>query len=432
MCFTVTLMPANVDAALLTRAFRQRDATLLSQCCQRAPEFTLLHLDGSMRGLRDGNLPPEQTRWLTEQDGKLRRQLGWAQRAADLQIMRAAYRGGDLYLVVGAGISMAAGMPGWKDLVIEILDHAIEYGTPEHRNRVEANLRRSISGDPHLVDWNVDLVLKDMRPAHPAQRSRMEAMRNRLRSMKDYESKTLLEASQAAGEYFGGSYLVRLRNLLLARTLKRTRIHPAIATMVRVKEQPGLPTPRIFAVVTYNFDDLIEQAVREAGFGFTVYCSQRGEMVWNRGETGKLPNALDVYHVHGIAPGGWILDLDDVDLVFTAEQYTAQYGEDNFARRVQWSFFRNAPGLILGSSLSDEYAVNQLKAAHRDRPGWFNFAVLQLPAERRKREVPPDPETLEHLSAPYREMGLRVIWVRDHDDTPSLLDYIRGEDLLVS
>src|SRR5207302_3483328 len=130
-----------------------------------------------------------------------------------------------------------------------------------------------------------------------------------------------LEASRVAGKHFGSAYLDRLRNLLFGRTLKRTKIHPAIARMVQIQENPRPPTPRIFAVVTYNFDDLIEQAVREAGFGFTVHCSQRGKMVWNRGETRKLPSALDVYHVHGIAPGFWILDLDGVDLVFTAEQY---------------------------------------------------------------------------------------------------------------
>lgn len=416
-------MPPGVDAALLSRAFRQRDAGLLSQCAKQAPELTLLHLDGSMRGLRDGELPPEQTRWLVDQDEMIRRQLGWNQRLADLQILRAAYRGGDLYLVAGAGISMAAGMPGWKDLVLEVLDHAIEYGTPAHRSRVEANLRRSIKGN--AVDWEVERVLKGISAADPALRLRMEGVRDRLRAMKSYDSRILLEASQAAGEHFGGEYLEQLRNLLYGRTLKRTKIHPAIARLVRVREHPWPPEPRIFAVVTYNFDDLIEQIVREAGFGFTVHCSQRGKMVWNRGETGKRPSALDIYHVHGIAPGSWILDLAGVDLVFTAEQYTVQYGEDNFARRVQHSFFRNAPGLILGSSLTDEYAVKELQAAHRDKPGWFNFAVLKLPEAHLNRPEPPDPETLEKLNAPYREMGLRVFWVRDHEtDTPSLLDSI--------
>jgi hypothetical protein len=120
-----------------------------------------------------------------------------------------------------------------------------------------------------------------------------------------------------------------------------------------------------------------------------------------------------------------------VDLVFTGEQYTAQYGEGNFAQLVQRRFFRNAPGLILGSSLSDEYAVNELKTAHGDKPGWFNFAVLQLPVEHRKRPSQPDPETVEQLSAPYREMGLRVLWVREHDQTPALLDFIRGDEVSV-
>ena len=424
-------MPGTIDPALLTRAFRARDANALEDCCRKAPEITLLHLDGSMRGLRDGELPPDQTRWLVDQDEKLRRRIGWTQRLADLQILRAAYHGGDVYLVVGAGVSMAAGMPDWKHLVLEVLDHAIEYGTPAYRQRVEANLRRSITGDESAIDWEVNRVLKDVKPADPSLRRRMENVRDRMRSMASYDSKVLLDASQVAGEHFGSDYLARLRNILYTRTLKRTGIHPAIARMVRVKERPWPPTPRIFSVLTYNFDDLLEQSVREAGFGFAVHCSQRGTMVWNRGETGRRPSALDIYHLHGIAPGGWILDLDGVDLVFTAEQYTVQYGEErNFARSVQHNFFRNAPGLILGSSLTDEYAVRELKTAHRDRPGWFNFAVLQLP-EQYRDGPPPDPDTLQRLGASYREMGLHVLWVTNHDETPALLDFIRGEDLVV-
>lgn len=118
--------------------------------------------------------------------------------------------------------------------------------------------------------------------------------------------------------------LRHLRGVLFGRTLTRPTIHPAIARMVRVKQQPWPPTPRVFAVATYNFDDLVEQVLREAGLGFTVYCSPHGEMVSNRGETRRLPSALDIYHLHGIAPGGWIVDLNGIDLVFTAEQYTVQ------------------------------------------------------------------------------------------------------------
>jgi len=152
----------------------------------------------------------------------------------------------------------------------------------------------------------------------------LEGALRRLKAVESYDVDAFLEASQVAAERFGAQYTQRLVDILYARTLARTEIHPAIVRMI----QPRLdhPSPRLHGIITYNFDDLIEWAIREKGLGFTVHCSQHGEHVTQRGRTNDRPSAVDIYHVHGIAPKSWTVELDGLDLVFTAEQFSVQYG----------------------------------------------------------------------------------------------------------
>ena len=422
-------MPEAVDAAELTRAFQDRDGDALTVLCERAPESTLFHLDGCMRGLRDGPIPGDLVRWLRDQDNRLRRGLGWGQRLADLHVLRCFYAKGGLYLTVGAGVSMAARMPGWKDLVVEVLEYALEIGSPKDRRYIEKEVRSRMDTSEDMIGL-VKCALADRQPPSPSLRQRLEGALTRLKAMENYDVDALLKASQVAAERFGAQYTQRLGDILYARTLARTKIHPAIVRMI----QPRLdhPSPRLHGIITYNFDDLIEWAISEKGLGFTVHCSQLGEEVTHRGRTKDRPSAVDIYHVHGIAPKSWTVKLDALDLVFTAEQFSVQYGEErNFARRTQAGYSRNVVGLILGSSLSDDYAIRELVDAHRDNPGWFNYAVLRLPKEHRENTAQPTSALLEKLGAPYRRMGLKILWVREFDETPRILDFIRGEDLPV-
>jgi hypothetical protein len=76
------------------------------------------------------------------------------------------------------------------------------------------------------------------------------------------------------------------------------------------------------------------------------------------------PSTVDILHVHGFAPNSseWLtFPFWETDLVFTARQYEIQYGSDStFTRKVHESFLVNSPVLIIGSSLTDQYAVSEV------------------------------------------------------------------------
>ncbi len=316
--------------------------------------------------------------------------------------------------------------PGWKEVVLDVLDHALDQGSPLHRARVEANLRRSLHGDVAWVNREVAAALAGIRTATDDARVQLQVTRDRLSAMAKYDDAVLLDASQVALAYFGDDFLVELRNVLYARTLYPTPLHAAIARLVQAKDGTQPRTARVFAIVTYNFDDLLEQAIRERNQGFTVHCSQRGRLVANRGGTGNLPSAIDIYHVHGIAPAGWLVDLNGVDLVFTQSQYAAQYGDSStVARSVQSAFFSSAPGLILGSSLTDDHAVAELQRSYESNPGWFHYAVLRLPEAARSTREMLSGDHFEQLASRFTGMGLRVLWFSEFDEIASIVDRVR-------
>lgn len=424
-------------------ALRIHDEKSLAAIFDRDPIATLRQLDYAMRGLKEVNGPWQwyvddhksrraHVDWLSVQDRRFRRRLGWRQQNADLLVLREAYQAGDLILIVGAGVSMAAGMPGWKDLVIGMLDRALTW-----HDRLADNVRRtrivSIDGKISFAYPEKDIehfIKEKITPLSGKQRSRLEQAREDLKAMESYDDRILLEATQLTQEIFGVDFNGVLRNFLFNHTLYRTKIHPAIARMVRPKQdKPGTLTPRIWAILTYNFNDLLELAIRAEGYSFTVEMSRRGEIGQLWGGDRNVPSAVDILHVHGFTHNHpeWItFPIHEVDLVFSAKQYELQYGSNSsFVRRIHEAFLVNTPALIIGSSLTDEYAVSQMTAAHERRPGWFQYCLMQLPTEYRATPAQLGGDLLEKLSERYRDMGLHAIWFSEFSEIPDILGAIR-------
>lgn len=451
-------MKASSSASRFARAILTRDSDELKRLCEDDPKITLFCLDSAMRGFVLGVRPPVfeaqleedpklrgRVDWLLEQDLLLRRRLGWSQRGGDLTVLRAAYRAGDLALAVGAGISKAAGMPDWNGLVIHLIDDALRHGTPEHRKHLaevwRANNVKSVEIEGHAFlylgvgDANWEKTLEAiLRPASAETRSRLEDARRELAAGASNRSAALRQAGEAVRDAFGARLFHHLQQVLFDTTLYRTKVHPAITRMVRPKDrQLGQLTPRVFAILTYNFDDLLETAIRESGQEFTVHLSRAGVPGELRlgvpfGHPDR-PSAVGIYHVHGFTPAPrgafFAAGVDDVDLVFSEAQYRAQYGaEESWTKLVQAALFGNAPVLFIGSSLQDDESVAQLSKAHRQRPGWFRYAVLPLPKGMRDRKGSLTGEELEQLAAPYRKLGLHVLWISDWDEIAEILDSI--------
>jgi len=408
------VMSTCVDVYDLRRGLLKRDEDLISKLFTLDPVITLRELDYAMRGsgiqqvpwawMEEPIPPVRHTQWLVELDRRLRRRIGWAQqRAADLHVLREAYRAGDLSLVLGAAVSMAAKMPGWKDLVVGILDLALSY----RQRLIERAQRSSVvshKGKIYLRDDSQDpecFVDERIPPLTSDLQSLLEKTREALKRSENYDDQLLLEAAEVAQQVLGEDLIAEVRGFeYQSRTLYRTKVHPAITRMIHLPGHPGTLTPRVWSIVTCNFDDLVEQTLRKAGHSFTVQLSRKGEMGGLWGGDRAQPSAVDILHVHGFAPNSseWLtFPFWETDLVFTARQYEIQYGSDStFTRKVHEIFLVNSPVLIIGSSLTDQYAVSELTAAHERRPGWFHYCVMQLPDAHREAQEELSGEQLEN------------------------------------
>ena len=167
------------------------------------------------------------------------------------------------------------------------------------------------------------------------------------------------------------------------------------------------------SVITYNYDTLIEDCLREKGKScFSVYKNSRDES-----------NSFPVYHVHGIV----FRKNDDglpEDIVLTENDYHRVYSEVfDWSNVEQLHALTRCTCFFIGLSLNDPNLRRLLEIAQRDSGRSVrHYAFLERKSaydEIEKAEK--DFQTREDMLA---DLGLNVIWYKgddNHKELPELL-----------
>lgn len=282
-------------------------------------------------------------------------------------------------LVLGAGVSMARGVPSWPTLVERVWREA---GLGEVPTFVARSWE---TPPPHPLAFQIVLELAAERLA----RRRKAA--------------TLAEGRAALAELLRGE---------LYRTLKRppASTEDTLATLARhVIADQARDARAITRIITFNADDLLEQ---EAG------ASLSSPVVWpiarasahprhGRGAGGRPP--ISLYHLHGFLPrrrpgrGDATLRYADAPdtLVFTDAQYWASVASPmSFANRVMQNALFDSHCVFIGLSMTDVNLARWLGLRHGEVQGdkESELGALSAPPERRD-------------AARRRALG-RHVWVR--------------------
>jgi hypothetical protein len=294
------------------------------------------------------------------------------------RLIASSKRGG-VTLVLGAGVSMARGVPNWEDLAKKMWTAAFGRRRSPWQTADEAHSPRNV---PQFLPIIFELAYRAL-----GERKFIEALQRHLYAGVRYPSddKKFTQSDETLA--------------VLARAL--------------VQEYQREGRRRIDAVITFNVDDLVEQAVAVmSGIVDPRFDKEMVRVVARPTHSflgGPQRRPIPIYHVHGFVPSNHMArhgQYFDHMLVFTDTQYWATSGATaSFANRILSTALGEGRCVFIGLSMTDINILRwlALRAIERDRDGQQTGAGEK--AERQAR---------------FLDLGFRRhFWVRPASNDPT-------------
>ncbi|HVE87864.1 MAG TPA: SIR2 family protein, partial [Myxococcales bacterium] len=180
------------------------------------------------------------------------------------------------------------------------------------------------------------------------------------------------------------------------------------------------------SIITYNFDDLMGEALDAAGLPRAAYAMRGDEVMADPNPRAFRAGPEDlhqrIYHLHGYTPRRPFL-ITDVRFVFSTSQYEKIYGKCRAAIIDHvfsgWLARPIHHALYVGCSFQDEAMNALLRDAAGLLPGRYHYALLKWPGE--APFVKSAAEDIAVRSARYAALGVRPIWFDDFREIPELI-----------
>lgn len=339
---------------------------------------------------------------------KLRDSLGHTFEKTDrseiIKEVRQYYKKERLVLVLGAGVSMAFGLPSWDILLQKLMVATLEK---------EKNASSILS----------KLFAKIFNPSP-------------------------LIAGRYLQKYFetnNQSFEEEVRKILY-QEIERKTTSELMDEIVRYCIAPG-KSPNLNSIITYNFDDILEQSILKSILDLPF------KSIFGQGidvDSGELP----IYHVHGYLPEkGKLSESNQITFGENVyhKQYTDIYSWNNI---VQINKFRENNCLFIGTSLTDPNTRRLLDISNQQRTSkkgsHFIFKIRykkddvkkaleillnqnkDLMNEKSVANLQLDEtvltliETIESFEEnDLKSFGIKTIWVDRYSEIPELMREIR-------
>jgi hypothetical protein len=279
-------------------------------------------------------------------------------------------------MVLGSGVSKAAGLPLWPDLVKELYNDLV-------LNRVVMD----------MPDWE---------------------------SLKLKTDELILQARYIKSGY--GSPQAFFEAIERALYTKEVFMkNPLINSLGRL----CVPTRfnYVKSVITYNFDDLLERKLLKYNVEHKSIFDSNVEF---------RESALPVYHVHGYLPQN-IKDYDNVNIIFSDDDYNRQSSSEMFSwsNIVQLTTFKDSGSLFIGTSFNDANLRRILEIVQQNFQGVVNYTIQKHSFDKGIHN-----ENIKNLmylndylkESVLNELGVKVIWADEYDEYPSIIDSLKGRN----
>lgn len=321
----------------------------------------------------------------------------WQEKRDDLiKKLKLKFNEGKFSLLLGAGVSCDANLPSWEELISSLLVKS-----------VSENLNSgSIYNDETIS--RVSLSFKD---------NQFNSALLSARYLKKFFTKK--NSKNKKFENIIHEILYTSKNID-----KNSKLVESIACLC-------IPTrlrAHVDSIITYNFDDLLEQNLDKKNLKYSV--------ISNEIETYQI-NELPVYHVHGFIPQDQTkYNNTNNEIVFSEDGYHKIYSEPyHWSNLVQLTHLREKNCLMIGLSMDDPNLRRLLDIVANSTIETKHYALLQrvklnkiLPKSPQQSDIELATNFLQshHLLQEdiFNDLGVNIIWYEEFSDVPKILSML--------
>lgn len=173
------------------------------------------------------------------------------------------------------------------------------------------------------------------------------------------------------------------------------------------------------SIITYNFDDVMERALKSCGIGnYSIFGQNQPQQLF------------PIYHVHGFVPYENKENIKSLPVLSEEEYHRVYANSYNWSNVEQIHALSRTTCIFIGWSMTDPNLRRLLDIANKDSeadPRHFVFLPCIDSFGKNKAVEVKNNEAMRIQKEMFEELGLRVVWYKGHnDELPKFIKALYG------